>query len=363
MFQDLFQRAQYSIEQPEKSTILLRELNTLTRFHAANCSQYRHLCAVLWPGSAEGTAQKIPDVPYLPVGLFKSHRLVSVPDGEVFKTLTSSGTTGQSVSRVFLDRETAQRQSNALAAIMRHVLGPRRLPMIVIDSQALLKNRREFTARAAGVLGMLSFGCHHFYALDERMELDVEGLKTFLAGFGQQPFLVFGFTFMVWQYLYRRIVDLGLDWSNGILVHSGGWKKLHEEAVGAVEFKQALRDACGLVRVYNFYGMVEQVGSVFMEGEDGFLYAPNFADVVIRDPITWQEAPVGVPGVIQVLSLLPRSYPGHSLLTEDVGIVHGIDDSPCGRQGKYFSVIGRVPTAELRGCSDTHAFASTSPPR
>ena len=104
-------------------------------------------------------------------------------------------------------------------------------------------------------------------------------------------------------------------------------------------------------------GMVEQVGSVFLEGEDGYLYAPNFADVIVRDAETWDELPAGKPGVIQVLSTLPESYPGHAILTEDLGIVHGVDDGRCGRRGKYFSVLGRVPRAELRGCSDTHAFS------
>ena len=64
---------------------------------------------------------------------------------------------------------------------------------------------------------------------------------------------------------------------------------------------------------------------------------------------------MGAPGVLQVLSLLPLSYPGHSVLTEDLGIIHGIDDSSGGRHGKYFSVLGRIPKAELRGCSDIHA--------
>ncbi len=160
---------------------------------------------------------------------------------------------------------------------------------------------------------------------------------------------------MVWQYLFTRIADLRFDLSNGILLHSGGWKKLEQMAVTNDEFKRRFRHATGLNKIFNFYGMVEQVGSVFVEGEDGYLYPPNFADVIIRDPATWQEAPVGTPGVIQVVSLLPRSYPGHSLLTEDLGVMHGIDDSTCGRMGKRFSVLGRVPRAELRGCSDTHA--------
>ena len=77
------------------------------------------------------------------------------------------------------------------------------------------------------------------------------------------------------------------------------------------------------------------------------------ADVIARDQTTWLPAESGKVGVLEVLSLLPRSYPGHSLLTQDLGTVHGVDDCPCGRLGTRFSVAGRVPKAEIRGCSDT----------
>jgi hypothetical protein len=65
---------------------------------------------------------------------------------------------------------------------------------------------------------------------------------------------------------------------------------------------------------------------------------------------------MGSTGLIQVLSVLPKSYPGHSLLTEDLGTILGQDDCSCGWNGKYFKVLGRIPQAELRGCSDTFAF-------
>jgi hypothetical protein len=61
----------------------------------------------------------------------------------------------------------------------------------------------------------------------------------------------------------------------------------------------------------------------------------------------------GKEGIIQVLSILPESYPGHSLLTEDMGIIIGEDDCLCSRKGKYFTITGRMKKAELRGCSDT----------
>ena len=172
---------------------------------------------------------------------------------------------------------------------------------------------------------MMNFGREHFYALDENLDLDVERLKAFLQKWGKEPFLIFGFTFLVWSRFYSALVDSGLDLSQGIHVHSGGWKKLQEQAVSAQIFRDRFREVCGLTRIYNFYGMVEQVGSIFLEGEDGYLYPPNFADVIIRDPNTLEELPPGQPGVIEVLSVLPRSYPGHCLLTEDLGVVHAID--------------------------------------
>ena len=75
-----------------------------------------------------------------------------------------------------------------------------------------------------------------------------------------------------------------------------------------------------------------------------------------------EPLPANMPGIIQVLSVLPTSYPGHSLLTEDIGEWTGVDDCPCGRLGRTFRVHGRVARAELRGCSDTHAAdAATAP--
>lgn len=347
---ELFQQPQYSVPQAQKEEALLGALKRLEAHHRQRCPQYERLVSILFPGNERSS---LAGLPYLPVGLFKEHALASIPPEEIFKTLESSGTTGQRPSRIVLDRETAQLQTLALARIMTHVLGPKRLPMILVESQGLVRDRRLFNARAAGLLGMMNFGRDHFYALDAEMNLDRAGLEAFLQKHGGEPFLIFGFTFLVWSRFYQQIE--GLDLSRGILVHSGGWKKLQEEAVSAKEFRERFRAACGLTRVYNFYGMVEQVGSVFLEGEDGYLYPPNFADVIIRDPITLEQVPAGQPGVIEVLSELPRSYPGHCLLTEDLGVVHAIDSGACGRMGKAFTVLGRIPQAELRGCSDVIA--------
>src|SRR4029079_15723166 len=111
--------------------------------------------------------EKLENFPFLPVRLFKLFDLRSVPDGEIIKTLTSSGTTGQAVSRIALDRSTAAHQTKALAALMQDFLGKRRLPMVIVDTPSVIKNRTLFSARGAGILGMANFGRDHLYVLND----------------------------------------------------------------------------------------------------------------------------------------------------------------------------------------------------
>ena len=100
--------------------------------------------------------------------------------------------------------------------------------------------------------------------------------------------------------------------------------------------------------------MVEQIGSIFVEGDDGLLYPPNYSHVIVRNPETFEPCEVGEEGLVQVLSLIPRSYPGHSLLTEDIGVVEKVSDT--GRfTGSGLRILGRLKKAELRGCSDVIA--------
>ena len=298
-------------------------------------------------------------LPFLPVRLFKEFELRSCAHDDVVKTLTSSGTTGQQVSRIFLDREASSYQTKCLTRIVSHFLGTKRVPMLILDSSAVVKNRAMFSARGAGILGFSMFGSKRQYALDNDMELDIEGMNAFLEAHRGETIFLFGFTFMVWQHFYKKLIESGYrpDLSNGILIHGGGWKKLISEKVSPSEFKQALNTVCGIApeNIHDYYGMVEQTGTIYMECKCGHLHTSAFSDVIIRRPHDWSVADFGEKGLIEVVSVLPTSYPGHILLTEDEGIILGEDDCPCGLKGKYFKISGRIKNAEIRGCSDTYA--------
>jgi hypothetical protein len=350
----------FGLSQADKEARLLPMLQALTEHHAASCDPYRRMLDGVFGGLGRLRLARLEDVPFFPVSLFKTHTLSSVTDSEVRKVLTSSGTTGQQPSRIFLDAETASVQSAVLVKVAQHFLGKDRLPMVIVDHPGVVRDRHSHSARGAGILGMAQFGHRPFYALREDMTLDHEGLDRYLSQTGDRPVLLFGFTFMVWQYLVRPLESAGrrLDLARGILVHSGGWKKLQDAAVDPDTFRQRVQAATGVQRVINFYGMVEQVGGVYFENPIHYLHAPIYSDVIIRDPVTLRPVPAGHPGLVQVLSCVPTSYPGHSLLTEDMGVIRDIDPAGTNMGGRCFEILGRVPKAELRGCSDTFTAAA-----
>lgn len=345
----------YSLDRAAKQRLLDERLAYLTRLHYQRSPEYRRMCDAA--GFDPAGTYRYQDIPFLPVRLFKEFELCSVPAEDVVKTMTSSGTTGQAVSKIYLDRDTSANQTKALTRIVASYLGTSRVPMLILDSSEVVKNRAMFSARGAGILGFSMFGSKRLYALDGEMQLDIDGIKTFLEAHAGETVFLFGFTFMVWQHFYKELVRTGYrpDLSKGVLIHGGGWKKLVSEQVSPAEFRARLKEVCGIERVYDYYGMVEQTGSIYMECEHGHLHTPVFSDVIIRRPADFNEALAGEKGIIQVVSVLPESYPGHSLLTEDEGVLLGEDDCPCGRKGKYFKIIGRIKNAEIRGCSDTYA--------
>jgi len=343
-----------------KTPALVAELSALTRHHRAANKAYARMVDAIF-GASENY-DHLAELPWLPVRLFKRQDLKSVRDEDVVRTLVSSGTSGQAVSRIFLDKETAGAQAKALAKIAGDFLGRNRLPMVIVDDRSFLDDRSRFNARAAGILGFSNLGRDHFYLLDAQLQPDWSALRRYLDEHNGQPILLFGFTFIVWQHFVQsaRGDHLTLRFPEGsVLIHGGGWKKLVDLKVGNEAFKRALDEVFAIKRVHNYYGMVEQVGSIFFECEQGVLHTPTYADVLIRDPMSLEPLQAGHEGLIQVLSVLPRSYPGHSLLTEDLGTVLGEDDCSCGRHGKYFSVAGRLKNVEIRGCSDTRVTPAT----
>ena len=355
MIDDFYSIEPYELDKEAKTEKLTQELIELTEYHRERCREYSDfLRAVSYDKSK---VQSVCDIPFFSVRLFKEHELKSIADNDVFKTMTSSGTTGQKVSKIFLDKDTAMMQQKVMVKILSSFWGKKRLPMLVIDSPDVVKNRKSFTARGAAIIGLQVATRDMVYVLNDDMTLNYEVLDAFMDKYRGQRFIIFGFTFLVWEHFYKELLSSGkrYDMSEAFLMTGGGWKRLESEAVSREVFKEKISRVCSIHHFLDHYGMVEQTGCIYAECEYGHLHASIYSEVITRRYEDFTPCEIGEKGIIQVLSVLPHSYPGHSLLTEDEGIILGEDDCPCGRKGRYIKVLGRLKSAELRGCSDTYA--------
>ena len=94
-----------------------------------------------------------------------------------------------------------------------------------------------------------------------------------------------------------------------------------------------------------------QTGSIFFDCKIcGSFVTSEYSDVIIRDN-NFNILKSNQKGFVQLLSSLPTSYPGHSILTEDIGEIVE-NNCKCKKIGKRFLIHGRSIKSEVRGCSD-----------
>ena len=306
--------------------------------------------------------KSLQDIPYIPVNMFKYFDLKTCEDKDVVRILNSSSTTGDVPSKVYIDKATSIRQSRGLISILTSFLGSSRRPMLIIDSEEVNKKNGNLSARGAAIRGISSFGKSLTYIMDMvdgDLILNTYKIKEFEAKYADEDILVYGFTYIIWTRFVKVLKEKGitLKLPKMKLLHSGGWKKLTDQKVEKEEFNKSVAEVFGTAaeNIIDFYGMVEQLGVVFIDCEYGYKHVPDFGEIIIRDFQTLNEVEKGQIGLIEVMSALTSSYPGQAILTEDIGEFVGIDDCKCGRKGKYFKFKDRVKKSVTRGCGDTFA--------
>ena len=351
MLQNYFKDIEpFSLNKDEKYSFFIKEINLLNQYHYKNSYEYKRIINSL---KYKLISKNLTEIPFIPVRLFKEFNLLSVSRKNVFKVLQSSGTSGSLQSKIYLDRENAKNQTQVLSKILSTIIGLKRLPMLIIDQNPKTNDKNVLSAKSAAINGFSVFGRNHTFLLNQTNEVDYDLLNNFLENFGNDKFLLFGFTSSVYENLYKKlsIKKCNKSFSNGILLHGGGWKKMENIKVNNLDFKKGLKKKINLKNIYNYYGLVEQIGSIFFECEKCSCFITSiFSEVIVRDKFL-NVAKKGEKGFLQLISLLPKSYPGHSILTEDIGEIIN-NDCSCKKFGTRFLVHGRSVKSEVRGCSD-----------
>jgi hypothetical protein len=349
----------YSLPPEERQGALLGLLKDELEVACSRSPRYRNYIEH-WPVHPR-SARRISDLPYLPVGLLKAQPPLSlVESSEIKRVLTSSSTTGQMPSRIALDAPTARRMTKGVITIAEDFIGSNRRPYLVVDVPGSTRSGPELGARGAAIQGLQPFASGVTYCLDLDQDggllLNRDRLRDFAESHGSSSVLVYGFTYILWKYLVTPLAaeNISLKMPGVHILHSGGWKLLQEEAVDKKLFNDTVARVfgCSANRVIDFYGMVESVGVIYPDCPEGNKHVPAFAEVIVRNPLTLEPVSEGEQGIVQVCSVLPTSFPGNLLLTEDIAAIVSYDGCRCGRRGTCFRFIGRVAKAELRGCGN-----------
>jgi phenylacetate-coenzyme A ligase PaaK-like adenylate-forming protein len=352
----------YTLSRAEREPFFLKALREVALHHYRFCEPYQRLCQKR--GFDPETFQSLEELPYFPTSLFKDLLILSVPPEAVFREIKSSATTTGRSSLVGLDRETSQRQSKCFTKMVVDRLGNKRYRFIVLDEPSTISRSAIISARSSTIRSLLFCAKEAQTCVNEdhgKLSLDEEKLDGLLRAGEEQPeeIAIFGFTFILYFYVVRKLLESGKRYHlpGAKVLHIGGWKKLEAEKVTP---EKLIDDCCELFGVFkedvvDFYGFTEQAGLIYPTCEAGLRHTPVFAEILVRDPLTLKSLPPDQEGLLQFISPIQTSYPGHSVLTEDLGVILGMDDCKCGRKGTLFKMVGRAREAEFRGCGDIMA--------
>ena len=350
----------FGLDDRQKAPLFLAAMREAFVHHLAACEPFRRIALSQGFRSA-ADLDDLARAPFLPAALFKRFDLVSVPPSEIRSVLHSSATSGDP-SKIAIDTVTATRQAVVSARTIAEFIGHERRPFLVADEEPAAERTRTIPARLAAARGFTAFATSIDYLLRRPAEGAIPDFDFMVSSLEAReragaPVTVFGLTFALHHDVVLPLLSRGLAFhlpAGSSVAHIGGWKRLEQARVDRVRF---VGDVCSVLgvapeRVFDFYGFTEQMGLVYGGAGLEPKVVPAYAEVLVRDPRTLAPAPDGAPGLLQVLTPLPHSHPGVSVLTDDIARIVSRGSSDSGRCGTRFELLGRVEGAEPRGCSD-----------
>ena len=95
---NLMNQNAYSLDKTSKSKFFKKYLNFLTTFHYKKSNLYKsYLNGINYNVKNNSN---LSDIPFLPVRLFKEFDFLSIKKKEIYKTLLSSGTSSNNLSKI-----------------------------------------------------------------------------------------------------------------------------------------------------------------------------------------------------------------------------------------------------------------------
>tara|TARA_Y100000782_G_scaffold115587_1_gene160884 strand:+ start:8198 stop:9196 length:999 start_codon:yes stop_codon:yes gene_type:complete len=326
---------QFSLEQLENAVFSIQsnaDFNSVAlavfNYQAQNVPVYKQFLKLL--NIDPLTITQVEDIPFLPISLFKTQRIISA-DAKEEITFLSSGTTGMSQSQ-HLIQKLALYEASFLKAFEQfygavdqyHILAllpsylEREGSSLIYMVDALIKKSNSAHS---------NYYLHNLDELAEKLEmLDKAGEKVVLIGV----------SYALLDLMEKHVFQL----SNTIIMETGGMKGKRKEMIKA-ELHALLKKGFGTKKIHSEYGMTELLSQAYSLGNELF-HCPNWMKILIREPndpfALLQEGQSGGINVIDLANLYSCSF----IATQDLGKLHS---------NNTFEVLGRFDNSDIRGCN------------
>ena len=300
------------------------------RYQYENVEVYRKFVDFLKINPSE--IDKIEKIPFLPIEMFKNHRVLDKNlSAEHF--FQSSGTTNiQTRSRHFiadfsLYEESIYRSFEQFIGKPEDFIFLGLLPNYSENQHSSLIYMVDFLMKKSG-------NPENGYFLYNHQELwgRLQKLKN-------KKIILFGVSFALLDFLDHQYDFTAFQRNDLTVIETGGMKGRKAEMT-KVELLKTLKKGFATDHVFSEYSMTELLSQAYSLGENIYV-SPNWMRILIRsteDPFSYVED--GRNGAINIIDLANR----HScsfIATQDLG--------KC--TGKKFEVLGRIDHSDIRGCS------------
>ncbi|MEM9144019.1 MAG: acyl transferase [Bacteroidota bacterium] len=298
------------------------------RFQYKKNKVYREFCDHL--GQSPEQVTSLIDIPHLPIGFFKTHKVLSA-DTEIDTIFSSSGTTDQQPSMHHIADITVYEQSYLTA--FEHFYGRitdycvlALLPSYLERQGSSLIYMADDLIRKSGHPDS-GFYLNQWHDLQKTLvRLDAQGTPVLLLG------VSFALLDLVEKYRFR----LGKT----IIMETGGMKGRRKELIRP-ELHMRLKEGFGVSQIHSEYGMTELLSQAYSKG-DGIFFTPPWMKVIARDtldPLSPQH--LGRTGGLNIIDLA-NMYSCSFIATQDLGRVY---------EDGSFEVLGRFDHSDVRGCN------------
>jgi phenylacetate-coenzyme A ligase PaaK-like adenylate-forming protein len=298
-------------------------------YQVENNSIYRQFINSL--GIAPANVSLLNEIPFLPVGIFKNHKVITgvAPVETVFE---SSGTTGSSLSRHYLV-DTSLYERSFLKAFNFFYGDPADYLITALLPSYTERKNSSLVHMMDHLIRKSVHSESGFYG-DNYQEL-ISVIKH--AGSSKRKAFLMGVSFALLDLAEKYSPDL-----SGVIVMETGGMKGRRKELTREELHSILKNKLNVTSVHSEYGMTELLSQAYSKG-DGLFMCPPWMRILIRDPqdpLTVISEP-GITGGINIIDLA-NIHSCSFIATGDLGRIH-----PDGS----FEVLGRLDDQDIRGCN------------